>query len=88
MGGGHNEPAARQVLSHEAGKVGLGRNVERGGRLIEQPDRSLDGDQPGDREAAPLAGRQIGGRELCNAIEADRRERSLRQRRLRPFAAP
>jgi len=37
MGGGHNEPATRERrrLSKKAGQVGLGRNVERGVRLIE-----------------------------------------------------
>src|ERR1700688_4847766 len=34
MGGGHNEPAVREVLFHEAGQVGLGRCVERRGRLV------------------------------------------------------
>ena len=38
--------------------------VERRGRLVEQPDRPLDGEQPGDRQPPPLAGREVGGRQV------------------------
>ena len=45
--------------------------VERGGGLVEQPDRAGDGDEAGEREAAGLALRQVAGVVVVEAAEAD-----------------
>jgi len=65
------EAAAREVLAHEPGELRLRGHVERGRRLVEEPKRPLDGDEARDGEAPPLAGRQIGGRQLRYAGEPD-----------------
>ena len=51
-------------------------SVKRAGRLIEQPDRTFDGKEPRDRQAAALPGGEIRGRQVGQRIEADRRQRS------------
>ena len=46
MGGGDDQAAAPKMGPHESCQAFLRRGVERGGWLVEQPDRPLDGDQP------------------------------------------
>src|SRR6516162_7743755 len=45
---------------HEAGKPRLAGGVERAGRLVEEPDRPFDGEEPRDRKTPALAGRLFG----------------------------
>ena len=49
--------------------------VERAGRLVEQPDRAFHGEKAGDRKAAPLAGGKIGGGQVDERVQPDRRQR-------------
>ena len=81
MGGRENEAALGQMRAHQAGEALLRRGVERADRLVEQPDRPFDGDQPRDRQPAALAGREIGGRQVGQRVEPDRVERLGRCRR-------
>ena len=80
MGGGEDETALGEVPRHEGGERRLGSGVERGRRFIEQPERPFDGDQARDREPPPLAGGQIGGRQMGDGAKADGRERRFRSR--------
>jgi aconitate hydratase len=74
VGGGDDDAAAGEVGAHQFGEALLARGVERGGRLVEQPDRSRGGEQAGDGKAAALAGREVGGRETGEGVEADARQ--------------
>jgi hypothetical protein len=69
------------MRSHQADKPLLGRGVKGAGGLVEQPDRSLDGDEPGDRQPPPLSGRKIGGGQVGQFVEADRGEGRVSFRR-------
>ena len=40
MGGRDDEPTRREVLAHHVGEDHLAGGIERGGRLIKQPDRA------------------------------------------------
>jgi len=83
VGRGQDDPAARQMATHEAEKSRLSRDVERRGRLVEKPHRSSDGDETGEGETPLLAGRQIGGRETGEAGEAELFQRLIWRRRRR-----
>ena len=61
----HDQPAAGEVLPHQPGERAWRLAVERRGRLVEQPERPLDGQQAGDATAAAAArptGRRRAGR--------------------------
>ena len=73
-----DHPAAGQVPAHQSGQHLLAGRIERRGRLVEQPERARDREQPGEREAAALAGRQVGGGQMAERIKADRGERRRR----------
>ena len=62
------------MRAHDLGEPDLGVGVERGGRLVEQPQRALDGDQARQREPPPLPRREIGGRQAGERGEFDRLE--------------
>ena len=64
-------PPLREVVAHQAGEQILPGRIERRGRLVEQPDRPPHREQPGDREPPPLAGGQIGRRQMRGVAEAD-----------------
>ena len=88
MGGGDDEAAAAQGASRMmAVKRGLGGGVERGRRLVEQPERPVGDQEPGERDA-PLSARRKAAR-AGKSIACARP--SLRQRRApsvaRGFAA-
>ena len=53
----------------------LRRDVERGGRLVEQPERAGRDEQPRERDAALLAGRQRAHRKIGDMGEAEPRQR-------------
>ena len=71
MGSGDDQAPAGEVIGHQAGKHALTSDVERIGRLVQQPDRAPDREQPGDREPPALAGRQIRGRQVGGMVEPD-----------------
>ena len=75
MHGRENKAAAGPMTAHEAGEHGLTGGIQRGSRFVQQPERALDCDQAGNREAAPLAGREVGRWQTPDAAEPDRVER-------------
>ena len=48
MGCGQNDAAAREMAGHDGGEGGLAGDVEGRGGLVQQPDRALDRQEPGD----------------------------------------
>ena len=85
-------PPQARWPSHQLGEARLRGRVERRGRLVEQPDRPLDRDQPRDRQPPPLPGRQIGRRQVGQRREIDRLQRGRdgarrRRRESRPRIA-
>src|SRR6266702_3898421 len=74
VGGGHDHAASSEVIAHQAAEHVLAGHVQRRGRLVQQPDRAADGEQPGQRQPAALAGGQEGGGEISGVVEADRSE--------------
>ena len=75
MGGGEDETAGGQVLAHNDGELALRGGVERGRRFVEQPDRPRRDQEPGERDAALLAGGQRPRREIGDMGEAEPIER-------------
>src|SRR6266849_3087063 len=71
MGRRQDQSAATEMGAHEAGQHGLRRGVEGGGRLVQKPDRARRRYQPGERQPAPLPGREVGGRKAGKPIEPD-----------------
>ncbi len=61
--------------SHDRGEGGLGGGVERGRRLIEEPERPLSDKEPGERDAPLLPGRERARGKVDHMGEADPRER-------------
>ena len=78
MRGGKEHAAAGQMRPHQLGQPCLRRNIECGGRLIEQPEPARNREQPRDRETPPLARREIGGREIGKFVEPDGGKRALK----------
>src|SRR5712671_2684098 len=78
MDGCDDESATLKVRAHQLRQHRLGGDVERGGRLIEQPERALDSDQPRDREPAALPCGQVGGWQGRNAPKPDIRQRGCK----------
>ena len=58
MSRGDKDSAALQMRPHDGGKRGLSGGVERGRRLVEQPERALGDKQASERHAPPLSGRE------------------------------
>ena len=52
-------PPERRCFVIEVGKRFLCLGIERGGRLVQQPERALHRGKPRDRQPPPLAGRQV-----------------------------
>ena len=59
MHGGQDQAAAGQVLAHQLAEPGAPCGVQRRQRLVQQPERARAGDQPGQGQAAALAGGQL-----------------------------
>ena len=78
--------AAGQMAAHQIEQHRLRGGIERRGRLVEQPERPLHGDEPRDREPALLPGREIGRRQAGQRVESDRAQRL--ERRLSAAAEP
>ena len=75
MGCGQDEAAVGEMRPHELGQALLRDGIQRAQRLIEQPDRARDDEEAGDREAAALPRREIGGGEVGERFEPDPRQR-------------
>jgi len=71
MGGRDDDSTARQMPAHHCGEHVLSGRIERGGRFVEQPDRARYRDQAGERQAPPLPGRKIGGRQFAQFLQSD-----------------
>ncbi len=71
MGRGQRQPATVEMgvdqLRHQSFAFG----VERRGRLVEQPDRALDGDQPRQRQPPRLPGGKMTGLQRGDRGETD-----------------
>src|SRR5262249_39235427 len=74
MGGGEDQAARREVAEHQLAQQRLPGGIERARRLVEQPDRRRDREKSRDRQAPALACRQVAGRQVADAAEADRRQ--------------
>ena len=82
MGRGRDHAAARHDGVSRMPAQGLLRGgVEGGGRLVEEPERPMGHEQPGQRHPAALAGREIGHRQARGMGEAHRVERLARGER-------
>src|SRR5476651_1269593 len=46
MGGGDDQAAACEVFAYQPHKQALSRGIERAGRLVQEPDRPLDRQEP------------------------------------------
>src|SRR6478752_3091202 len=79
---GQDQPAAGEMNAHELRQHGLAEGVERRGRLIEQPDRPLDRNQAGKRQAAALPGGEIARGQPGQSVETDVRQGRLSLGRL------
>ena len=72
---GEDQPSGCQMRPHDFAEPRLSRRVERAGGLVEQPDWAFDGEESRDREAAPLPGGKIGGRQVDEGVEPHGGER-------------
>ena len=70
-------PPAQMLLASARQNSRSDSRVEPGGRLVEQPERTPADQQPGDRRAAALAGRQIAEGQMADGAESDQIERRL-----------
>ena len=62
---------------HDLCNDGLRGEIERGQRLVEQPDRAKERNEPGERGAPLLSGREIGGGQIGDGAEAETRKRGF-----------
>ena len=69
VGGRHHQAAGGEMRGDQLEQPALRGDVERGGRLVEQPQRPVDDEQAGQRQPPPLAGRQILRRQLGELAE-------------------
>ena len=79
MGRRDDQPAVAEMGPHQAVEPLLGCRVERGGGLVEEPQRPRDRDHAGKRQPAPLAGREVAGRNIGEVAEADSIEAAFRR---------
>ena len=75
VNGGDEDPAAFEMRLHDGGKRDLSGGVERGRRLVEQPERTLGDKQASKRHAPPLSGREQPRREIDHMAQTERRKR-------------
>ena len=80
MGRGDHQTAVRQVSVHDAAQPLLRGRVECRRRLVEEPDRPGNRQQPGERETPPLSGRQITGRKIGKLRQAGRLQAAIDSR--------
>ena len=77
MGRGEDEAARGEMGLHQACQAILRRDVERAGRLVEEPDRTLDHDKARDRQPPPLTGGKIGRGQAGERCKSDRVQRVM-----------
>ncbi len=87
MGRRNDEAARRQVVAQNRIQYGLGRGIEGGGGLIEQPERTPRNQQTGQRHPAALPGRQVGAWQVFDMRKPETAE-CLAGRRRRMAAKP
>ena len=80
MRGRNDDAPGPKVLLHQGQEFLVRPCVEPGGRLVEQPDRPVAGEQPRDRRAAFLPCREIAERQMAETAKADLVERRARGR--------
>ena len=68
-------PPSAQMRPHQPGERLLRGGVERGGRLVEEPEGAARDEQAGERQPPALAGREIGDGRSRRVREPDRLER-------------
>ena len=71
MGCGQDDAASGEMRLHDLGKADLRGGIEGRGWLVQEPERTFDGEQPGDRKAPPLTGGQVGRGQIGQRVEAD-----------------
>jgi hypothetical protein len=71
MGGSYENTAAAAVCRHQPGKALRRSVVQPRRRFVQQPERAVRNQEPGDRGAPPLAGRQIAERQMPDAGKPD-----------------
>ena len=82
------KPPPARCVAHQSGKTLLRRPVERGGRLVEQPDRAAR-QRPAGRATAAGAGRRTGSRrQIGQGVEADRLQGAFRGLGVSEVAGP
>jgi hypothetical protein len=69
------------MLLHQAQERGLRGGIQRRGRLVEEPERPMRHEEAGERDAAALAGREIGDGQRRGVRQADGVERVPRRQR-------
>src|SRR5256885_7668873 len=71
MVGNENANAAAAQFTHQLADIGYGNRVDAGERLIEEHDRRLGGERPGDLAPAPLTARQRHRRRIAKFAQAE-----------------
>jgi hypothetical protein len=74
MGRGDDEAAGLARCLHEAVQDRLGGIVQRGVRLVEEPDRAVGHEKPRERHPPPLSGREVPDRQAGRVGEPQGRE--------------
>ena len=69
MRGRHDDPAILQMRRHQRGELPLRGGVQPRRRLVEQPDRAVADQHPGDRRAPPLSGREVAERQVADVAQ-------------------
>ena len=73
---------------HEAGKPLFAGGVERAGRLVEEPDRPFDGEEPRDRKTPALAGRLFGDKKTSRPPRRQAKSTAFKRIAAIPSALP
>ena len=71
MGRGKHQAAAVEVGVDQGGDQRFALGVERGGRFVEEPERAVEQQQPGEHQPAGLAGGEVAGIKGGDRPEAD-----------------
>ncbi len=77
MGRSDDHAAIVEMRPHHRREHALRSGIERGGRLVEQPERTIDRKEPRQRGAALLSRGQIGGRQIGDSRKSEPRQGRL-----------
>jgi len=77
MRGRQHQAAAGEVRIDNTGQHLLPGLVEGGGGLVQQPDRAPGQQQPQQAGAPPLAGREVAGRDVAQALQSEGGQRRI-----------